>query len=176
MVMLLVAPLGLASGGCAGDKNKELNEAANQEAEASRVQREAQIDETKKRQLEGIESTKQSTENLPESQQVAKAQSAMVEERQKFQTDAQARLQKVEARLDEARRKLQIARGRAPQSIHDKLEESTHLAAGISRDIDHLSEVNNDAWASEKKRIEGLISDLESSADDVKAKADNVKK
>jgi len=176
--LLLVAPLGLASlGGCAGDKNKQLEEAARQEAEASRAQREAQIDQTKTQQLEGIERNKPSTENLPEGkQQLAKAQSAMVEERQKFQADAKARLQKVEARLDEARRKLQIAGGRAATSVHDKLDQASHLAAGLSGDIDHVAQVSNDAWATEKKRIEKLLDDIEGSADDVKAKADDVKK
>jgi hypothetical protein len=45
LTVLLVAPLGTASlAACASDPNKQLKEAAAQEAEANRVQHEAQID------------------------------------------------------------------------------------------------------------------------------------
>lgn len=178
LLTLVVASLGVASvGGCASDKNKDLDEAAKQEAEASREQREAQIDETKKRELEGIEANKRTIENTPgRTEQLAKAQAAMVEERQKFQTDAQARVQKVEARLEESRRTLQLARGGAPASTHDNLDETAHLADSLSREVDNVSQVNDDAWATEKKRIENRLSDLESAADDVKSKADSAKR
>ena len=176
MSVLFIAPLGLASlGGCAGDKNKQLDEAAAQQAEAARSQREAQIEQSKKQQMETIEANKRTVQNMPEgSQPLAKAQSEMVEDRQKFQADAQARVQKVQARLDEARTKLQIARGRAPLATSNRLEETSRLAAMAARDVDHLSQVSNDAWESEKKRVDKELSDLENASDDVKSKADSV--
>jgi hypothetical protein len=173
LALLLVAPLGTAGlAGCAGDPNKQLKEATAQEAEANRTQREAQIDDTKKQEDTRLEAIKPDTANMPAaSQQRAKAQSAMGEERQKFENDVRARLQKIQGRLDEAGQRLQIARGNAPTSIHDKLNETTRLAGSLSEQLTHLSDVSDDAWSSERKRIEDRLSELESSAADVKSKA-----
>lgn len=175
MSVLLVAPLGLASlSACAGDKNKQLDEAAAQQAEAARSQRESQIDENKKQQTEAIEANKKSIENAPQgSEPLAKAQSDIVEDRQKFEVDAQARLQKAQARLQEARTKLRIGRGNADVDVQNKLSESSRMASMVSDEISHLPQVSNDNWSAEKKRIDKQLSDLESSVDDVKSKADS---
>lgn len=158
---------------CASDPNKQLKEATAQEAEANRAQQEAQIDQTKKQEDTRLEAIKPDTANMaPASEQRAKAQSNMGEDRQKFENDVRARLQKIQARLDESRQKLQISRGSAPTSIQDKLNDTTRLAGDLSGHLAHLSEVSNDAWAGEKKRIEDNLSALESAADDVKSKAD----
>ena len=158
---------------CASDPNKQLKEATAQEAEANRAQQEAQINASKKQEDTRLEAIKPDTTNMPPaSEQRAKAQSNMGEDRQKFENDARARLQKIQGRLDEARQRLQIARGNAPTSIHDKLNDTTRLAGDLSSHLDHLSEISNDTWAGEKKRIEDRLGELESSADDVKSKAD----
>lgn len=163
--------------GCASDQNKQLKEATAQEAAATRTQREAQIDEAKKQEDTRLEAIKPDTGNMPAaSQQRAKAQSEMGEERQKFENDARARLQKVQARLDEARQRLQLAGGNAPSSIRDKLDGTAHLADSLSSQIGHLSQVSDDGWSSEKKRIEERLGEIESSADDVKSKADRYPK
>jgi hypothetical protein len=191
--VLLVAPLAIAPlGGCAGDKNKQLNEATTQEAEAMRQAREEQIDQAKKQQEKQIEEAKKVEEQqiesaakarsdvLPQSTQgteeKAKAQADLVADRQKFQTEAEARLQKAEARLDESRKKLQVARGHAPTAVHDRLEATSRLANSLESDISHLSQVSNDAWDQEKKRIEARLDEIENAADDVKSKADDFAK
>ena len=158
---------------CASDPNKQLKEATAEEADANRAQREAQINQEKKQEDTRLEAIKPDTTNMsPASEQRAKAQSSMGEDRQKFENDARARLQKIQAHLDESRQRLQIARGSAPTSIHDKLDETTRLAGDLSGQLGHLSEVSNEAWAGEKKRIEARLGELESSAAHVKSKAD----
>lgn len=166
--LVLVLPLAA----CSGDRNKQVDEATVTEAEAARSEREAQVDLAKKQQDKAIEAQRPRTENLPEaSQQRAKAESARVEDRQKLIADARARLQKVDARLDEARVKLQVSRGRTPTEVNSELERSKKLSASLSSDIEHLLQVSNDAWASETKRIDSRLDDLEKSASDVSSKA-----
>lgn len=178
LTVLLVAPLGTASlAGCASDRNKQLKEATAQEADANRALREAQVDQAKKQEDTRLEAIKPNTEGLPPaSEQRAKAQSAMGEERQKFENDARARLEKVQARLEAARQRLQLGGGNAPTSIQDKVNQTTHLADSLSSQVAHLSQVSDDRWSAEKKRIEESLSDIESSADDVKSKAEQYPK
>lgn len=174
LTVLLVAALGTASlAACASDANKQLKEATAQEADANRAQREAQIDTAKKQEDTRLEAIKPDTQGLPwASEQRAKAQSAMGEERQKFENDVRARLQKVQARLEESRQKLQLGGGDVPTSIQDKLIQTTRLTDNLSRQVAHVSQVGDDRWSAEKKRIEEQLRDLEKSADDVKSDAD----
>jgi hypothetical protein len=178
LTVLLVAPLVAAPlVGCASDPNKRIKDASAQEAAEMRAEQEAQIDQTKKQQDKRIEAMKPDTANLPPaSEERAKAQSDMGEARQKFENDARARLQKVQARLEEARRKLQLAGGDAPTSINDQLNQTLKLANNLSDRITHLSQVSNDRWPSDRKRIEDQLSDLEKSGDDVTSKADSFRK
>jgi hypothetical protein len=173
--VLFCAPLGLAAlSACASDKNKQLDEAAAQQAEATRSARESQIEETQKEQMKSVEANKKSLENAPQgSEQLAKAQADVVGERQKFQVDAQARLQKAEARLQEARTKLRIGRGNADVTVQNKMTETTRMASILNDEINHLPQVSNDNWSAEKKRIDKALGDLESATDDVKSKADS---
>ena len=175
MSVVFAAPLGLAAlSGCTSDKNKQLDEAAAQQAEAARSAREGQIEQAEKQEMKRIEANKYSVENAPEtSQQLAKAQANLVEERQKFQVESQARLQKAQARLDEARTKMRIGRGNADVNVQNKLDETSRLATSAAQQIDHLPQVSNENWAPEKKRIDKLLTDIESGADDAKSKADS---
>jgi len=175
MSVVFVAPLGLAAlSGCASDKNKQLDQAAAQQAEAARSAREGQIDQAAKQEKQTIEANKHSVENAPETtQQLAKAQANLVEERQKFQVDSQARLQKAQARLDEARTKMRIGRGNADVSAQNKLDETSRLAASAAQQIDHLPQVSNENWPAEKKRLDKQLTDIENGADDAKSKADS---
>jgi len=175
MSVLLVAPLGLASlSACAGDKNKQLDQAAAQQAEAARSARESQIEQAQKQEMKSIEANKQSIENAPQTtQQLAKAQADIVEERQKFQVESQARLQKAQARLEEARTKARIGRGNADVTLQNKLDETSRLATSAAQQIDHLPQVSNENWSAEKKRVDKQLTDIESAADDAKSKADS---
>ena len=158
---------------CASDPNKQLKEATAQEAEANRAQREAQIDQSMKQEDTRLEAIKPDTRGLPAaSEQRAKAQSAMGEERQKFENEARARIQKVQARLEASRQKLQLGGGDVPTSIQDKLAQTTRLTDNLSSQVAHVAQVSDDQWSSEKKRIEAQLRDLEKSADDVKSDAD----
>ena len=175
MSVLVVAPLALGGvSACASDKNKQLDEAAAQEAEATRSARETQIEQTQKEQMKSIEANKKSLENAPQgSEQLAKAQADIVEERQKFQVESEARLQKAEARLQEARTKLRIRPGNADVNVDNKMSEAARMASVIQDEINHLPQVSNDNWSAEKTRLDKALSNLESTTDDVKSKADS---
>jgi membrane-bound lytic murein transglycosylase len=174
LTVLLVAPLGTASlAACASDPNKQLKEATAQEAEANRVQHEAQIDQTEQQEDTRLEAIRPDTRGMPAaSEQRAKAQSAMGEQRQKFENDARARIQKVQGRLEESRQKLQLGGGDVPTSIQDQLRQTARLTEGLSNQIAHVAQVGDDRWSSEKKRIDEQLEDLEKSANDVKSDAD----
>ncbi|MDB5212959.1 MAG: hypothetical protein JWO86_886 [Myxococcaceae bacterium] len=178
LTLVLVAPLVAAQlAGCASDPNKRIKDASAQEAAEMRAEQEAQIEHTKKQEDKRIDAMKPETTNLPPaSEERAKAQADMGEERQKFGNDARARLQKVQARLEESRQKLQLAGGDVPTSIHDQLNQTSKLANNLSDRIDHLPQVSNDRWSSEKKRLDDQLSDVEKSTDDVKSKVDSYRK
>jgi len=171
--MLLAAPIG-----CASDPNKKLREAKVEEAEAARQQREEAIDKTKDQKVEGIEKrtdlSKDQAEALPEgSEQRAKAQADVTAERQIFEVQSQAKLQKMNARLEEARRKLQVAGPRVPTAIHDRLNIATKQSASVASDLGHLPQVTTERWTDERKRIEGRLAELESLVDEVASQADS---
>ena len=171
--ILTVAPLAACG---SSDRNKQVQEATINEAEAATNARETQIDQQQKQQVEAIEANQPRTDNLPEAtQQRAKAESAMIEDRQKFAAESQARLQKAQARLDEARTKVQVAGGKAPASINDELSSVSRMTAVTATDIGRLSTVSNDGWSAEKKRIESRLDDIDKAVDDVKSKADDLK-
>lgn len=157
---------------CSSDKTKQIDQATVTEAEAARSEREAQVDMAKQQQEKMIEAQKPSVENLPEaSQERAKAETSLVVDRQKFIAESRARLQKIDARLDETRVKLQVSRGRTPTEVNTELDRTKKLAASLSSDIEHLPQVSNDAWESETKRIDSRLDDLEKAASDVSSKA-----
>jgi hypothetical protein len=111
---------------------------------------------------------------LPEgSEQRAKAQGDMAETRQLFMARAQARLHKADARLVEARRKLQIAGGRVPTDVHDRANFAQRQTTSLTNDLGHLPLVTNDRWADETKRIESRLDEVEKSVDDVSSKAND---
>jgi hypothetical protein len=175
-VLSLTILLGASLAACAGDRNKQVQEATLNEAEASRAQREAQIDEAKKQEVENIEANRPRTDMLPEAtQQRAKAESAMIEDRQKFQVEAQARLQKAQARLDETRQKVQILGGRAPSSLNERLNTTSRMTSALSTDINRLAQVSPAGWEAEKKRVEARLDDIEKSVDEAKSIADDLK-
>jgi hypothetical protein len=179
-IMFMCLLVGAPIAGCASNPNKEVKEARNEETEAMRARSEQQIEKTKEQQIQGIERSaeqgKTAADTLPEgSEQRAKAQIEMNEARQTFQVQAQARLQKAQARLEEAQRKLQVAGGRAPTSVHDRVDNVSRETAALSTDVSHLSQVTNDSWGAEKKRIEMRLDQIESSVDDVKSKVDDLK-
>jgi tetrahydromethanopterin S-methyltransferase subunit G len=174
VAVVLVAPLGACSG---GDRSKQVEEAAITEAEAARAGREAQIDQTKKMQLEGIEAQKSSADGLLEApERGAKAMSTQVDVRQKFQADAQARLEKVRASLTEVHSKLEIGRGRAPTALQDQVGRGDRLTSELSSQIDRLPEVSYEGWSAERARIEERLDELEKSVDDAQSKADDIVK
>jgi hypothetical protein len=161
---------------CAGDRNRQAQEAANNEAEPARVQGEAPIDEAKAASVQSVEQNRPSKGTLPEAtQHRAKVESAMIEDRQKFQAEARARLEQAQARLDEVRVRTQIMGAAAPLSLTEQLDTTARMTSALSTDIRRLPQISPAGWEAEKKRVEGRLDDVEKAANEVKSKADDVK-
>jgi uncharacterized phage infection (PIP) family protein YhgE len=173
--VLALAVLGTAA--CASNPNKELKEARAEDAETVREQKVEQIEKSQKEQVEQIEKrtaqTVEGADRVPaSSQERAKAQAEMVESRKKFQANASARLQKLEARLNEAEKKLRIAGGRVPTKTWDKAKMASELRNGLSNQVNHLAETSDAQWGDEKERIDARLDQLESTVGDVQSQAD----
>jgi hypothetical protein len=176
MISLLVAvPLAV---GCASDPNKKAKQAQAEEAEAIRAQSEKRIEETKEQTVSGAENRtdqmRERADNFPAgTEQRAKAQADFVEERQKFRADAQARLQKADARLEEARRKLQIGAGRVPTTTAlDSVSRAATARDRLAVTLNGMPQVSNDQWGSTKKQMEADLDQLETLVDDATSQAD----
>jgi tetrahydromethanopterin S-methyltransferase subunit G len=175
--LLLTAPLFA----CANNPNKELKEAKAAEAEAAREQRVEAIEEAKDNRIDRIEKrTDQMSERaenvLPEgAEQRAKAQAEMIAARQTFQANAQAKLHKAAARLDEVKRKMEVAGGRVPLSLRDEVTLMERERASLAADLGHLPMVTNDRWGEETKRIESRLDALESSVDSAQSRVDDLR-
>jgi hypothetical protein len=177
MFMLLALPIAA----CASDPNKKAKEANVAEAETMREQREKGIEQQADQQVRRIEQQadqqKDQAGALPQSaEQRAKAQADIMAERQTFAARAQERLRKADARIEEARRKLQVAGGRAPLAAHEKLSMAERERSGVATDLGHVTMVSNERWSDETKRIESRLDALESIVDDVSSQADRVSK
>jgi hypothetical protein len=175
--VVLAAPVAVSIG-CASDPNKKLQTATAEEAEAAREQQIKSAEAQKDQQIKSIEKrtdrVEESASALPQgSEQRAKAQAQLTAEREKYRVEAQTRLQKINAKLDEARRKLQIAGGRAATSTHDKVDQAAREAASVAQEINALPQVRNEAFGDEKKRIDARLDQVEAQVDEAKSKVDD---
>ncbi len=172
--------IGASIAACASDPNKKIQEARVEDAETTREQREKGIDKARDQQIGNIENranmTEQQARQFPEgTQQRAKAQADLTQDRQTFQAKAQARLQKAQAKLDEARTKMQLGGGRVETATHDKVTSAATATQQISAQVNRLSDVPNEHWAHEKARITTRLDEVEKLVDDASSKADDAK-
>ncbi len=153
------------------DQNKKLQDAQNQEAAYARTSIEQNAEQTKKSQMGAIEQqedqAKQQAEALPEhSQERAKTQVEVSADRQRYIVDAQTRLQKINARLQETQQKARIQPGNIPASTMDKITEAFRLAASANAEIGRLPQITPQGWSEETKRLDSHLDQVDSMVDE----------
>jgi hypothetical protein len=163
---------------CASDQNKKLEDAQKQEAENARKSAEQSAEQVKKSEMGAIEQqgeqAKHQAEALPEqSQERAKTQVAVSVERQKYITEAQTRLQKINARLQETQQKAQLARGNIPLSTTDKINEAGRLMTSVNDQINRLPQVSPAGWSDETKRVDAQLDHVESLVGDASSEVNS---
>ena len=175
----LVATALVTGTGCASDPNKQLEDAQKKEVEARREQREDNIDRQKENSLEATEAQKQQSDErakaLPSgTQERVEAENTMRKDRTEYDVKADARLKKVDARIDEAQKKLRLAGARAPGTLRDKVTRATTQREAVGRQLDALRSAPDAQWKDGKDALDKRLDELEKTVDETGAKVNSV--
>jgi hypothetical protein len=85
----------------------------------------------------------------------------IAEQRAKYKSDAQARLDKLNVRLRAEQQKIEVLGGRAPSSLQRTWQTASTEHNALLQDVSKLDQVTPDRWAATKDQLESRISSLD---------------
>ena len=167
-----------AATGCASDPNKEVKTAQADEATEMRKARVEGAEERKDAKIDSVEDRNKRedkrAEGLPAgTDKRVEAQSDMRAERDKYLARSVARLEKSEARIDAARRKVDIAGAKASPSVRDRIRTADTQKSLVKGELDQLRTVSDDRWKASTENLDKHLDDLETLAKEAESKADS---
>ncbi len=170
-----------AATGCASDPNKEVKTAQAEEATEMRKARVDGAEDRKDAKVDNAEARKDREEKRAEvlptgTQDRVDAQANMRAERDKYVARATARYQKSDARIDAARRKVDIAGAKASPSVRDRIRTADTQKSLVKGEMDQLTSVSDDHWKASTEKLDKHLDDLETLAKEAESKADSAVK
>jgi len=166
--------------GCASDPNKNLKEARNEEAEAVRAQRVGQAEVQKDMSLEKSEAKNEAVHQQASAYEDGTknrmaAEGNMKAERDSYTAKAQERLDRVKARLQEAKRKIAIAGNKAPLTVKTEVDAAMSAHATVANNLRDMQTVTDDNWKTASKATNDRIEELENVAEQAHGRANSMK-
>jgi hypothetical protein len=159
-------PLIVAAAGCAESQAQQVKEARLEQVDdRSDAQRDA-VNNQEGARNDAIKGAADAHENnVTAADRVdAKPTKELVgveKDRALYQSDAQAKLDKLGVRINAAQQKLVVLGARAPTSLHTQLDTAVEEHAILKRQIDKLGDTSPDSWDHTTKSIDQQLSALD---------------
>jgi len=150
---------------CAGDPNKQANDAHDSELKSERKQTQSTADERRETRVTAAEAERSATEanasGSAAAQDRVSADAKLTEARDVFRAKATGRLEKVDARTSELRQLVDRAGAKASTASRDALKTVDTQRSLVTRELDQLPKRANDEWDHAKTSLETQLDDLE---------------
>lgn len=176
-LLITVAVAALAIG-CASDPNKDLKTAKNGEAEAIRGQ---DVDNAKADRKATTAEAQAATAGKedgakdlhPANEKVVSAQAGMDEARTVYRAKAVERMQKADARIKEAKAKVENTKS-APADIRSRIATTSAQRDQVNTEIEGLQKIGDHDWETAKKHLDQRLDELDKLVADVKERANKL--
>jgi hypothetical protein len=150
---------------CAGDPNKQANDAHDAELKAERKQVQATAEERSDTRVTAAEQQRAVVSNNASgssaSQNATEADAKMNESRNVYRAKATERLEKLDAKTSELRQLVDRAGGKATTASRDALKTVDTQRSLVTRELDGLPKLSNDAFAQGKTSLDTQLDNLE---------------
>lgn len=162
--------LALAGAACASSQGEKVRDARMEQAEHNADAREKAVEHNESAREDAIErNADQARDNASKPQ---KELIGVSEDRAKYQSEAQAHLEKLGVRIDEAQQKLNALGARAPLALKSELATTTQQYKTLQRDVNDLSATPPDNWEATTHKVDAGLSSLDKRVSDL---ADDIK-
>jgi hypothetical protein len=173
------AVLLLASGACAGSQAEQVRDARMEQAEARAQSDTEQAEKNATARENAIEQRHESVANNIEATNPPGkgAEEHMVqvsEERMKYQSDAKTKLDKLGARLNEAREKLTVLGGRAPTALKGEFATASDEYNLLQEDVKELDRTPASSWEATTEQLDKRIATLDDRVEDLEDRIEDV--
>jgi hypothetical protein len=150
---------------CAGDPNKQANDAHDAELKSERKQVQNTADDRSDARITNAEAQRSATEanagGTSASQNSVAADAKMTEARDVYRAKATGRLEKLDARTSELRQLVDRAGGKATTASRDALKTVDTQRSLVTRELDLLPKLANDDWDKGKTSLDTQLDNLE---------------
>lgn len=157
--------LSLSLFACAGDPNKQANDAREGELKAERKQLQATADDRSDTRVQAAEVQRDSTEANTTASGAKKervnADAKLTEARAIYRAKATERLEKVDARTAELKALVEKAGAKATTSSRDSLKTVETQRSQVTRALDGLPAMADDDFKTAKSSLDKQLDDLE---------------
>lgn len=165
---------------CAGDANKQADDAHDAELKAQRKQIQGTAEERGDQRVAAAEHQRDTTEatagGSSASQNRAGADAKMIESRDIARAKFTERLEKADAKTSELKSRVDKAGGKAPTAARDALNTVATQRSLVTRELDLLPKVSNDDFAKAKTSLETQLDNLEGLVKRAADEVDKIKK
>jgi hypothetical protein len=169
----------LASGACAGSQAEQVRDARMEQAEARAQSEVKQADENAEARDRAIEQRHDAvTQNMeatnPPSESAAEDMVQVSKDRMQYQSDAKTKLDKLGARLNEAREKLTVLGGRAPTGLKTEFTTATNEYNMLQKDVKNLDKTPASSWEATTEQLEKRMASLDDRVEDLTDRIEDV--
>ena len=163
--LLLAGLFSIFAFACAGDPNKQANDARAAKIEAERKQSQDSAEGRSDARVNAAEVKRENTEatagGSTASKDRASADAKLAEARDVHRAKATARLEKLDARTSELKALIDRAGAKASTAARDALKTVATQRSMVTRSLDDLPKVANDGWKQATTRLDAQLDDLE---------------
>lgn len=150
---------------CAGDPNKQANDAHDGELKSERKQLEKTADDRSGTRVTAAEGQRNESEanasGTPAAKERVDADAKLTEAREIYRAKATGRLEKLDARTSELKQLVDRAGGKASTASRDALKTVETQRSLVTRELDLLPKQANDDWDHAKTSLETQLDILE---------------
>jgi hypothetical protein len=183
--MMMIRPLvtgllAISLCACAGDPNKQANDAHDGELASQRKATESNAEQRSESRVNAAEVMREKTDatatGSAATQDRVSADAKLSEARAIFRAKATERLEKVDARITELKALIANARARATTASRDALKVVDTQRSIVTRELDQLPRTENDEWNTAKTSLETQLDTLEGLVKKVGTEVERFKK
>ena len=165
---------------CAGDPNKEANDAHNSELKADRKQEQKEADSRSETRVQAAEAQRGATEatatGTPATKDRTGADAKMTEARDIYRAKATERLEKSDARTSELKAIIDKAGPKATTASRDSLAMIFTQRGLVTRELERLPTVSGDDFKPAKQSLDTQLDTLEGLVKKTATEVDSFKK
>ena len=165
---------------CAGDPNKQAEDAHDAELKSERKQLQNNADDRSDTRVKAAEVQRENTEATASGSSATKdrasADAKLTEARDVYRAKATERLEKVDARTVELKALVDKAGGKAPTASRDSLKTVDTQRSMVTRELDQLPRVTNDTWQQAKTSLDTQLDSLEGLVKKAAVEVEKIKK